>query len=609
MRLALDKTSDMFPIKPRLTFLFFFLFWCVSRAFAADASTANGYSPALPPGDTYATINASGCISYTSPSGNYTWLQSGVYQDTINNVAGFDSVMTINLTINMPDVTFIQQTACESYYWALDGNTYINSGNYAFTTTNVFGCDSTVILDLTIVQPSNNITSISACDSFFWPTTNTTYTTGGTYSASFINQYGCDSVETLILDLAQTSYSLEYQTVCDSFVWSANGTNYTSSGTYIATLTNAAGCDSIATLNLTVLASSISYQTASSCDQYFWAVNGQTYFSSGTYNDTLVNSVGCDSIVQLDLVVNNSYAITDVVTSCGPFTWIDGVTYSASTNTPVASYTTVNGCDSVITLNLTVGTSYNIIDSVSACAPYTWINGVDYNQSTTSPSWLYLTSQGCDSLITLHLDILQNSVGVDSVSVCDSFTWINGVTYYSSNYSASCTVPNSQGCDSFAVLNLTILNPAPTVSISNNTIRSDATGVLSYQWLDCDNNMAPVPNADSYAFAPGDDGFYAVKATNQYCSSISNCVSLSQVGLYDEILEEPEIVPNPSNGEFKITGNWESVAIYDVAGRIVLKQERMNTDEVMMTGIAPGKYIASITTKEGQVCIKDVLIE
>jgi hypothetical protein len=57
---------------------------------------------------------------------------------------------------------------------------------------------------------------------------------------------------------------------------------------------------------------------------------------------SLVGSVsGCDSIVTLDLTINNFVTGTDVQTACNTFTWIDGITYNASTNTP--TFTIVGG--------------------------------------------------------------------------------------------------------------------------------------------------------------------------------------------------------------------------------------------------------------------------
>ena len=68
-------------------------------------------------------------------------------------------------------------------------------------------------------------------------------------------------------------------TACDSFDW--NGTTYTESGTYTFESTNAVGCDSAATLNLTINNSSSSEENVTACDSFDW--NGTTYTESGTY--------------------------------------------------------------------------------------------------------------------------------------------------------------------------------------------------------------------------------------------------------------------------------------------------------------------------------------
>ncbi|MEY4876122.1 MAG: hypothetical protein RL708_1271, partial [Bacteroidota bacterium] len=92
------------------------------------------------------------------------------------------------------------------------------------------------------------------------------------------------------------------QTICSNQSYFFNGNNLTSTGTYLDTLTNYLGCDSIITLNLTVhpISSSTINQTA--CNNYFF--NNQTLTASGTYYDTLTNYLGCDSIVTLNLIVN-----------------------------------------------------------------------------------------------------------------------------------------------------------------------------------------------------------------------------------------------------------------------------------------------------------------
>ena len=83
-----------------------------------------------------------------------------------------------------------------------------------------------------------------------------------------------------------------------------NGETYTESDTYTFMFTNAAGCDSVATLNLTINNSSSSTQDVSECYSYQW--NGITYSESGVYTFDTTNAVGCDSTATLNLTILDS---------------------------------------------------------------------------------------------------------------------------------------------------------------------------------------------------------------------------------------------------------------------------------------------------------------
>ena len=95
-----------------------------------------------------------------------------------------------------------------------------------------------------------------------------------------------------------------------------NGQTYTSPGTYTNT-NNALGCDSIITLYLSSNSSSSSL-TQTACGSY--TLNGQTYTSSGTYTQTLTNVAGCDSTVTLNLTVNPNQFSPDFTVSQTLFT-------------------------------------------------------------------------------------------------------------------------------------------------------------------------------------------------------------------------------------------------------------------------------------------------
>src|SRR5690606_28628441 len=102
---------------------------------------------------------------------------------------------------------------------------------------------------------------------------------------------------------------------------SSDRTNYTSSGVYTATLTNINGCDSVVTLNLTINNSNTGSQTVTACNSYTWSANSTNYTASGVYTATLTNINGCDSVVTLNLTINNSNTGSQTVTACDSYTW------------------------------------------------------------------------------------------------------------------------------------------------------------------------------------------------------------------------------------------------------------------------------------------------
>ena len=95
--------------------------------------------------------------------------------------------------------------------------------------------------------------------------------------------------------------------------------------------------------------------TATACNTY--SLNNQTYSTSGTYIQTLANAnaAGCDSIINLNLTIHQPTSATINVTNCGPYT-INGQTYS-TTGLYMQNLTNAVGCDSMLHVNLTVVTN------------------------------------------------------------------------------------------------------------------------------------------------------------------------------------------------------------------------------------------------------------
>ena len=180
---------------------------------------------------------------------------------------------------------------------------------------------------------------------------------------------------------------------------------------------------------------------------YTW-IDGNTYTTSNnsatfTISNGSIN--GCDSLVTLDLTINNSVTGTDTQVACGSFTWIDGNTYTTSNNSATFNIVggAANGCDSLVTLDLTINNSVTGTDTQVACGSYTWIDGNTYTSSNNSATFNIVggAANGCDSLVTLDLTINNSVSGTDTQVACGSYTWIDGNIYTTSNN--SCDVYHS----------------------------------------------------------------------------------------------------------------------------------------------------------------------
>ena len=107
----------------------------------------------------------------------------------------------------------------------------------------------------------------------------------------------------------------------------------------------------------------------------------------------------------------------------------------------------VNGqiisCDTTIILDLTIINSTTGTDTQVHCNEYTWMDGVTYTESNNTATHVLTNSVGCDSIVTLDLTILNATSGIDNQIHCDSYTWIDGITYTQSNDSANFVLTNS----------------------------------------------------------------------------------------------------------------------------------------------------------------------
>ena len=292
-------------------------------------------------------------------------------------------------------------------------------------------------------------------------------TTGKISFKSLQNQGVCDESWGIDNVMIRNNRTTDVITACDSYTW-IDGNTYTTSNNIAAyTLTNQYGCDSLVTLDLTIGYSTTGADTITACDSYTW-IDGNSYTTStNTPTYLLTGQYGCDSMVTLDLTIHYSTTGVDTITACDSYTWIDGNSYSASTNTATYLLTDQYGCDSMVTLDLTIHYSTTGADTITACDSYTWIDGNSYSASTNTPTYLLTGQNGCDSMVTLDLTIHYSTTVFITDTAQIIFYWDYTEEYYLATGNYFYNGISSVGCDSLAQIELTIL-PSNVFYVANS---------------------------------------------------------------------------------------------------------------------------------------------
>lgn len=278
-------------------------------------------------------------------------------------------------------------------------------------------------------------------------------------------------------------------------------------------------CTSSATLTLHV------------CDSYTLPSGSQTVTTPGTYQDTIPNLAGCDSLLTLHLTFGSSSSHT----------------------------LTTAGCDSLT------------------------FNGVTYTSSGTYTQFL-TNAEGCDSALTLILGINQSSTSTLTQSSCDSFTF-HGQTYASSGLYTQ-TIVNSAGCDSVVTLDLTIL-PINTAVQQNGPLLTATQAGATYQWIDCNNGNAPIAGATNQSYTATQDGDYAVVLMLNGCVDTSACVNVTGTGGVASFPADAiQVYPNPTSGAFTIAlgevMQAVEITLIDLTGKTIARLVAQHTDVVQL---------------------------
>ncbi|MEM9920858.1 MAG: hypothetical protein AAF990_22355 [Bacteroidota bacterium] len=402
------------------------------------------------------------CEGETYRLGNAIFSQAGIYEEIFVAENGCDSVVQLDLSVRSISESIEEVAICQGQSYAFGGTSLMESGSYQERYTAANGCDSFANLVLEVLPILESNLQVSICTGTAFEIANRRFEQTGQYEIALITAEGCDSL--VYLDLEVTPEIVEEidAVICQGASYNFGGVLYDESGRYEQRLTTAAGCDSLVRLDLSVASEIVEEIDAVICQGASYNFGGVLYDESGRYEQRLTTLAGCDSLVRLDLsVASEIVEEIDALICQGASYNFGGVLYHESGRYE-QRLTTAAGCDSLVRLDLSVASE--IVEEIDAVicqgASYDF-GGVLYDESGRYEQRL-TTSAGCDSLIYLDLEVADAIVEEINASICEgaSYNFGGQLLQQAGRYEQRLTT--TEGCDSLAILALEVLDATET---------------------------------------------------------------------------------------------------------------------------------------------------
>jgi len=202
---------------------------------------------------------------------------------------------------------------------------------------------------------------------------------------------------------------------------------------------------------------------------------------------------------------------------------------------------------------------------------------------------------GCDSIITVDLTIPKNKDSVVDITACELYTSPSGNNTWTTSGIYFDTIPSSFGCDSVITMHLSIIDPVDNdIIVKGDSLLSSADNV-SYQWINCDTDQI-INGETNKLFIPTETGTYKVAVDRVSCTYTSSCYSFFSPTGNNHCVSR--IFPNPSGGPLTILLNDNQnieIAVYDAIGRLVYMNNWNETSSVELNlDVASGVYFAFV---------------
>jgi len=407
----------------------------------------------------------------------------------------------------------IYKHICPGETYVFGGVPFDQTGIYVDTFT-TSGCDSIVTLHLDVWPYTYNTVNQSICANDTFVFGDQLLTATGNYVDTFTTA-ACDSIVTLNLTVNPLLTHSVSAGICAGSSYLFGDAALTASGTYVDTFPTT-GCDSVVTLTLTVNPYIRDTLHETICTGSSYTFGPLTLTAAGTYTDTFKTFGGCDSIVTLELSIGPRTTFTLNEGFCPGGSYTFGTEVLTTAGTYVDTFTTAN-CDSIVTLILHEKLYIRNTVSASICVNGSYTFGTEV--LTTAGTYIdTFATAGCDSIVTLHLSVTPNILNAVNITLCPGGSYQFGSQLITTAGIFIQAFPTAT-CDSVVTLTTT-MNPY----ITHNAVESMCPGG-SYQF-GSSILTGPGVYVDTFSTAGGCDSIVTLTLTSDYTNTLSGGIDI-----------------------------------------------------------------------------------
>jgi hypothetical protein len=308
----------------------------------------------------------------------------------------------------------------------------------------------------------------------------------------------------------------------------------------------------------------------------------------------MINPLGCIDHFTFQLTIHPKEITTIDTSACDQMFSPSGKQLWTTSGSFYDTLKSVNACDSILNINLTIDKSIRVDIYDSACNVYILPSTIQVDSSGIYKDTLASVS-GCDSINSYQITIYQPTFTSLTVQSCGPYQLPSDRMVETSGIYVD-TMLGAQGCDSVIQIQLTQLKPKMTVNRFGDSLKAYGSA-SNYLWLDCTNNFQIIPDARDSFFIPSIAGNYAVRGYDGNCADTSECFNfmIAHIKSFDNI--DIKVYPNPSDGlikwDFPTESRWE-VLLTDSRGRVIYKGET-SKKQVRFNNLSPGMYFLTLS--------------